>query len=272
MSYSAASYEELMVPGLFAPWASHLVQSANPQPGERVLDVACGTGIVARTIALRVGSGGSVVGLDLSPDMIDVARAAAEAEGVAVEWRASPAERLPFPGDSFDLVLCQFGLMFFTDRHAALAEMRRVLRPGGRVVVSVWQGLDRHPFYQKLHDASSRRLGKSSVGAVFSLGDSDELRSLLTAAGFVDVEIEPVSITARYSNPPEFLAWELDVDPAETPALQNLDAESRHAILATLNDAMQPALREVMQSDEVVMPSHAHIARAKRSADVWSPR
>jgi ubiquinone/menaquinone biosynthesis C-methylase UbiE len=271
MSYSARSYEALMVPGLFAPWASRVIESANPQPGERVLDVACGTGIVARNVAPRVGSQGSVVGLDLSPDMIDVARAEPETDGLAVEWRAGPAERLPFPDGSFDLVLCQFGLMFFTDRHAALSEMHRVLRPDGRAVLSVWQGLDRHPFYQTLHDVSSRHLGKSSVGAVFSLGDSDELRRLLTDAGFQNVEIERVSITARYSNPAEFLAWEMDVDPAEAPALQNLDVESRQAILATLNEDMQTALGEVMQGDEVVMPSHAHIARAER-ADGWSPR
>jgi ubiquinone/menaquinone biosynthesis C-methylase UbiE len=261
-----------MVPGLFAPWASRVVESANPQPGERVLDVACGTGIVARTIAPRVGSRGSVVGLDLNPDMIDVARAAAVTEGVSVEWRAGPAERLPFPDGSFDLVLCQFGLMFLTDRHAALLEMHRVLRPDGRAVLSVWQGLDRHPFYQTLHDMSSRQLGKSSVGAVFSLGDSDELRGLLTDAGFHGIEIEPDSITARYSDPAEFLAWEMDVDPAETPALQHLDVGSRESILATLNEDMQTALREVMQGDEVVMPSHAHIARAERDADGWSPR
>ncbi|HYI52284.1 MAG TPA: class I SAM-dependent methyltransferase [Microbacterium sp.] len=272
MSYSAGLYEDLMVPGLFGPWASHVIESANPQPGERVLDVACGTGIVARSIAPRVGSQGSVIGLDLSQDMIDVARAAAETEGLAIEWHAGPAERLPFPDDSFDLVLCQFGLMFFADRLAALSEMHRVLKSDGRVVLSVWQSLDRHPFSQTLHDASSRRLGKSSVGAVFSLGDPDELRRLLTEAGFQDVEIEPLSITARSSNPPEFLAWEIDVDPAETPALQDLDGESRQAILATLHEEMQTALREVMQGGEVVMPSHALIARARRDADVWSPR
>jgi ubiquinone/menaquinone biosynthesis C-methylase UbiE len=260
-----------MVPGLFAPWSSLVIESANPQPGERVLDVACGTGIVARSIAPRVGSRGTVTGLDLNPDMIDVARAAADTEGLAIEWRASPAERLPFPDGSFDLVLCQFGLMFFRDRRAALSEMHRVLRPHGRAVLSVWQGLDRHPFYQTLHDASSRRLGRSSVGAVFSLGDPDDLRGLLADAGFRDVEIEPVTITARYSNPAEFLTWEMDVDPADTPALQDLDVQSRHALLATLDAEMQTALREVMQGDEVVMPSHAHIARAERDADGWSP-
>ena len=264
MSYPAESYENLMVPGLFAPWSSHLIQSANPQLGERVLDVACGTGIVARQIAPRVGPQGIIVGLDLDPDKINVARAAPEREGLTIEWHTSPAEQLPFPDGSFDLVLCQFGLMFFTDRHAALTEMHRVLRPGGRVVLSVWQSLDRHPFYQTLDDVSRQRLGKSSVGAVFSLGDANEVRKLLTNAGFQDIEIESLSITARYPNPQEFLAWEIDVDPAETPALQNLDAEAQKDILVSLHAEMQAPLQEVIKGNEVVMPSHAYIAHAKR--------
>jgi len=264
MSYPAESYESFMVPGLFAPWASHLIQYANPQHAERILDVACGTGIVARQIAQRVGSRGTVIGLDLDPYKITVARAASEREGLAIEWHTSAAERLPFSDSTFDLILCQFGLMFFTDRHAALREMRRVLKSDGRLVLSVWQGLDRHPFYQTLHEVSSRRLGESSVGAVFSLGDSDKLRTSLTDAGFRDIELEPMSITARYPNAQEFLAWESDVDPARTPALQNLDAEEQQAILAALHQEMQTPLHEVMQVDEVVMLSHAHFALAKR--------
>jgi ubiquinone/menaquinone biosynthesis C-methylase UbiE len=264
MSYPAKFYEDLMVPGLFAPWSSHLIQIANPQPGERVLDVACGTGIVARQIAPRVGPQGNVSGLDLDPDKIDVARVTAKREGFAIEWKTGPAEQLPFPDGRFDLVLCQFGLMFFSDRHTALTEMRRILKTGGRVVLSVWQELARHPFYQMLDGLSQRHLGKSSVGAVFSLGDTDEVRKLLTDAGFRDIEIESMSITARYSNPQEFLAWEIDVDPAETPALQNLDAEAQKAILVSLHEEMQEPLQAVIKDDEVVMPSHAHIARARR--------
>ena len=264
MSYAAESYENYMVPGLFAPWSSHLIQIANPQLGEHVLDVACGTGIVARQIASHVGPRGIIIGLDLDPDKIDVARATAKREGLTIEWHTHPAEQLPFQDGRFDLILCQFGLMFFSDRYTALTEMRRVLKTGGRVVLSVWQGLDRHPFYQTLDDVSRQRLGKSSVGAVFSLGDADEVRKLLTNAGFQDIEIESMSITARYPNPQEFLAWEIDVDPAETPALQNLDAEAQKTILVSLQAEMQAPLQEVIKGNEVVMPSHAHIAHAKR--------
>ena len=253
-----------MVPSLFAPWATYLIQRANPQPGEHVLDIACGTGIVIRNVAPRVGVQGIVIGLDVNPDMINIARIAAEQEQVAIEWYTSSAEQLPFPDEHFDLILCQFGLMFFTDKHAALKEMHRVLRKGGRVVLSVWQGLDRHPFYQTLHEVSQRHFGKSSVQTVFSLGHADELRTLLTASGFGHVAIEPRSITAHFPQPEEFLAWEIDINPAEAPALQYLDKAAQQEIMAVARQDMQTPLEEVMQENEVVLPFHAHIAQARK--------
>jgi len=264
MSYPAQSYEKYSVPGLFAPWASYLVQSANAQPGEHVLDVACGTGIVARQLAPRVGVQGSLIGLDLNPDMLSVGRAAAERVGLAIEWHTGRAEKLPFPEGSFDLVMCQFGLMFFADRRQALTEMHRVLKTGGRLVLSVWQGLDRHPFYQILHTVSKRHLGESSVQRVFSLGDADQLRHLLTDVGFQEVAVEPASITARYSNPEEFLTWEVDADPADTPALQGRNAQAQQAILAAVRQEMQGPLAEVTHAGQVVLASHAQVAHARR--------
>jgi ubiquinone/menaquinone biosynthesis C-methylase UbiE len=264
MSYLAESYERFMVPSLFAPWATYLVQRANPQLGEHVLDIACGTGIVARTVAPHVGARGIVIGLDVNPEMIDMARIAAERDQIAIEWHTGPAEQLPFPDENFDLILCQFGLMFFTDKHAALKEMYRVLKKGGRVVLSVWQGLDRHPFYQRLHEVSLGHFGKSSVEAVFSLGNSDQLHKLLTDSGFQHIEIEPRSITARFPQPEEFLAWEIDVDPTETPALQNLDTEAQQIILAAVRQDMQRSLDEVTQDNQVVLQFHAHVVRARK--------
>jgi ubiquinone/menaquinone biosynthesis C-methylase UbiE len=263
MSYLAESYEHFMVPSLFAPWSSYLIQCANPQPGERVLDIACGTGIVARNVVPRVGSQGMVIGLDVNPDMIGIARQAAEREHLPIEWHTGPAEQLPFPDQNFDLVFCQFALMFFANQHAALKEIHRVLKTGGRVVMSVWQGLDRHPFYQTLHEVSQPHLGKSSVQAVFSLGDSDELHKLLTNSGFQHIEIEPTSLTAHFPNPEEFLAWEIDVDPVETPALQNLAIEAQQGILAAVRQEMQRPLEEVIQDKQVVLQFHAHIVEAR---------
>jgi ubiquinone/menaquinone biosynthesis C-methylase UbiE len=264
MSYLAESYERFMVPSLFAPWASYLVQRANPQLGELVLDIACGTGVLARNIVPLVGSRGIVIGLDVNPDMIDTARAAAERDHLAIEWHISPAEHLPFPDEHFDLILCQFGLMFFSDKQAALKEMHRVLKKGGRVVLSVWQGLDRHPFYQTVHDVSLRYFGKSSVETVFSLGNFNELRELLINSGFRQVEIEPMSLTAHFPQPEEFLAWEIDINLAEAPALQKLDKDAQQAIMTAARQDMQSPLEKVMQDDQVVLPFHAYIAQGRK--------
>ncbi len=264
MSNPAEMYEIFMAPTLFAPWASHLIQSANPQPGERVLDIACGTGIVARRVAPHIGSNGKIIGLDLNPDMLTVARAAAEREGLVIEWHEGQAESLPFPGGSFDLVLCQFALMFFADRQAALAQMHRVLADGGRVWLSVWQSLDQHPFYQTLHDVIQQRLGMSGVQDIFALGDADALRALLTEAGFQQIEIKQVSMTARFPNPKGFLAGEIEVDTAAIPSMQHLTVEERQAITAAIGNEMEAALQEVTEGDHVVIPFYALIAGGER--------
>ena len=264
MSNPAETYESYMVPPLFAPFAQRLIDAAEPRPGERVLDVACGTGIVARRAAPHIGSTGKLVGVDLSPDMLAVARTVAGRDGLAIDWHEGRAEALPFPDGSFDLVLCQFGLMFFADRQAALAEMHRVLAPGGRAAVSVWQGLDRHPFYRALHEAIEQRLGTSSVQDIFALGDADELHGLLSRAGFRDVAMEPVSLTACFPDPEGFLAGEIDVDTAAIPAMQHLDATARREMTRTIRDQMEEPLRRVTEGDQVVIPFHAHIARSYR--------
>jgi ubiquinone/menaquinone biosynthesis C-methylase UbiE len=263
-SNPAETYERFMVPTLFAPWAARLVQAADPRPGDRVLDVGCGTGIVARLVAPAAGANGKVVALDLNPHMLEVARSAAARDDVDIEWHEGRAEQLPFPDGSFDLVLSQFALMFFADRRAALAEMRRVLRADGRAALAVWQSLDRHPFYQTLHNVIEQRLGMSGVQEIFALGNCDELRALLTDAGFRNVAIEPVSITARFPNPEGFLAGEIDVDTAAIPSMQHLEAPARREITAAIGEAMADSLREVTEGDQVVLPFHAFIVRAGR--------
>ncbi len=272
MSNPAETYESYMAPALFAPWASRLVQLAKPRPGERVLDVACGTGVVARQVAPRTGPNGRTVGLDLNPNMLAVARAAAGRDGLAIEWHEGRAEELPFPEGSFDVVLCQFALMFFADRRAAITEMHRVLVDGGRVALGVWQGLDRHPFYETLHEIIQRRLGMSGVQEIFKLGDVSELHTLLTDSGFRNVEIESVSMTAHFPNPGGFLAGEIDVDTAAIPAMQHLDAQQRQAITTAIQEEMESPLREVTEDDHVVLPFHAHIARAERRSSASDAR
>jgi SAM-dependent methyltransferase len=217
---------------------------------------------VARHVAALIGASGAVTGLDLSPNMLAVARDAAARDGQTIDWREGRAEALPFPDTSFDLVVCQFASMFFADRAAAFAEMHRVLTAGGRALLSVWQGLDRHPFYQMLHQVIQRRLGMSGVQDIFALGTSDELRALLEGAGFRRVDIESVAKTARFPNPDGFLAGEIDVDTASIPSMQHLDGRARDAIIASITDDMRAPLAEVTRDDHVVIPFHARVARA----------
>src|SRR5919109_3684019 len=141
----AEVYERYLVPGILAPWTPDLVAAAGLRPGERVLDVACGTGLVARLVAQRLRSNGQVVGLDINPGMLAVARIASATAGRSIEWLKGSAISLPLSEESFDVVLCQQGLQFFPDRSAALREMNRVLADGGRLALSVWRSIEHNP-------------------------------------------------------------------------------------------------------------------------------
>lgn len=260
----AETYERYMVPALFAPAAEHLLAVASLRPGKHVLDVGTGTGIVARLAAPNVAPTGLVAGVDVSPHMLSVARARAREEGLSIEWQEGQAEALPYPDERFDLVLSQFALMFFADRRTALAEMRRVLVPGGRVALSVFAGIDRHPFYVALDDAIARRLGTSVVGAIFALGDDDALRDEIIQADLHDVVIEPFSITARFPNPADFLAGEIDVDTAAIPAMQGLDSTARRDLTTAIQQDMAEPLRRVTIGNAVHLPFEMLTARARR--------
>jgi SAM-dependent methyltransferase len=264
MDNPAETYESYMVPVLFAPSAERLIELAKPRPGQRVLDVGCGTGIVARRAAPRVGNSGRTVGLHASPGMLAVARAAAGREKLAIDWREGRAEALPFAEGTFDLVLCPYALMFFSDPAAALAEMRRVLADGGRAVVSVWEGLDRHPFYQLLDRAIERHLGTSGVRDIFALGDAAGLRDRVVKAGFRRVEIEPYQLVARFPDPEGFLAGEIDVETAAIPAMQHLDTAARADLTARIRSEMAEPLRSVTVGQHVQLPFQAHVVRADR--------
>jgi len=258
----AESYETYMGPALFAPCADRLIAAANPLPGQRVLDLACGTGIVARRLAPRVDPGGTVTGLDISPGMVEVGRDRSNRESVTIEWVEGRAEHLPFARNSFDLVTCQFGLMFFQDRNAALAEVHRVLVPAGTVAIHVFQELERHPFYVVLDGVIRDRFGLSGVGDIFALGNRDQLRDLISAAGFDRIEITPFDLVARFPDPEAFLAGEIAVDTAAIPEMQHLDPSARAELVASTASSMHDALRDVTDGDHVAMPFQTWIATA----------
>jgi SAM-dependent methyltransferase len=233
-----------------------VADAANIGRGDRVLDVACGTGILARHVAARVGTEGSVVGLDINPVMLEVARRKA----AGIEWRQAPAEALPFVDGSFDAVVSQFGLMFFEDRQAAIREMARVLRPRGRLAVAVWAALEASPGYSSLTGILQDLFGDwaaNSLYAPFALGDTNALRSLFADAGLSNVAVTTYEGTARF---PSIESW-IYTDIKGWTLADRLDEAQYQQLLA---EAKRRLHRYVNSDSTVSFGMPAHIVSAVR--------
>jgi SAM-dependent methyltransferase len=195
----AEVYDEQFVPALFRHWGPVMCDAAGIRPGQRVLDVACGTGALTEAVAERVGPRGAVAGLDANPEMLAVARR----KHSAIEWHDGSAESLPFADTSFEAVVSQFGLMFFDDRVAALREMRRVLRPAGRIAVAVCDALAHSPGYAALAALLERLFGTrvaDAFRAPFVLGDVPALRALCADAGLAGARVTQHQGTVRFAS------------------------------------------------------------------------
>jgi len=219
----AENYERYFVPAIATPVAVPFLRAAALQPGERLLDVACGTGIIARAAA-RAGC--SVTGIDVAPDMIGVARATEP----KIDWHVGDAQSLPFDDGTFDIVTCQMGLMFLDDRAQAIAEMRRVLAPSGRVVVSTPGAIQ--PFFEVMERAITGRIGAELGGfvrAVFSMHDPEGLAALLRDAGLADVNATVEPATLRLPAPAEFLWQYINLTPMR-PFVAAAPADARAAM------------------------------------------
>ena len=253
---AADVYEEFFVPALFQEWAARMAEAARLAPGQKVLDVACGTGVLAREAAARVAPDGAVTGLDRNDGMLAVARRKAP----ALEWRLARAESLPFADAAFDAVVCQFGLMFFEDRVGALKEMWRVLRPGGRLAVAVWDALDNSPGYAAMVALLKRLFDDRAADALrapFVLGDAERLRALFGEAGIAGIEVRTPAGTARF---PSIEAW-VHMDVKGWTLAELID----DAQYQTLLKAAQREFRAYVQRDGTVsFPAPAHIATATK--------
>lgn len=195
----AEIYDRLFVPALFAHWGPIVADAAAVTSGQQVLDVACGTGALTLAVADRVGPAGHTTGLDPNPEMLAVARG----KSAAIDWLPGRAEALPFPDASFDAVVSQFGMMFFSDPVAALGEMRRVLRPDGRVAVAVCDAVEASPGYAALARLLDRLFGKEigdAFRAPFVLGDPGRLLALARQAGLPGPEIRRESREVRFAS------------------------------------------------------------------------
>lgn len=253
---AAEVYEAFFLPALFQAWTERVAEAARVAPGQHVLDVACGTGVLARTLVDRVRPDGTVVGLDVNDGMLAVAREKAP----DVEWVEGAAEALPFDDACFDAVVCQFGLMFFEDRPGAIREMMRVLRPGGRLAVAVWDRLDRTPGYAAMTSLLQRLFGDdtaASLHAPYVLGDVDLLRAVFDEAGVADVAIMTHDGTARF---PSIRQW-VYTDVKGWTASDQIDNAGFDRLVAEAEREMQ---RFVTPDGTVAFEAPAHIVTASK--------
>jgi ubiquinone/menaquinone biosynthesis C-methylase UbiE len=243
---AARAYEALFVPALFDQYARKVADAVSVAKGERVQDIACGTGILAREILRRVGPTGRVAGIDPVPGMIEVARQHAP----AIEWYEGKAESLPFADESFDVVVSQFGLMFFTDRTRAIQEMLRVLTSGGRFAVAVWDSLEKIPAYASAVELLQRTAGQQAADALrapFVLGDQSKLSKMFSEIGANSIQVTTHSGTALFPSirimvEAELRGWlpVMGITLSEEKILQILnEAENALGGYATINGQVQ---------------------------------
>jgi ubiquinone/menaquinone biosynthesis C-methylase UbiE len=240
--------------------AMRLLEHVPLAPGQRVLDVACGTGVVARLAAPRVAPAGRVVGLDLNPAMLAVARLHAPDVDVTIEWKQGDAGALPFGDDSFDAVLCQQGLQFFPDKVKALREMHRVVKSGGIVALAVF-GRASH-FNTAFAEALAERLGQSVAARVlapFSLADRAALQTALNETAFNAIEIRTISVT-RYVQPTQ--KWLLQYS-GGTP-FSNAVASLEPLVRAEIVREIAAKLKDFWDGERFAVPSEVNLLYARK--------
>lgn len=239
----AELYERYLVPAKFSPWAELLVELGDPQPGQSVLDVACGTGTVTRLIPPYVGASGAVVGLDFNSARLEVARSLPSSSELVIQWQEDDACALPFGDAMFDLVFCQQGLQFFPDKLGALREMRRVLVPGGKLVLGVWRSVEHQPGGRAMADALERHVSPEA-GAVrrepFSFGDAGTIEKLVTDAGFRRLVSHAVVKNVHFPSAEAFTKRYISARVPLNTMVAAVDEETRAAVVADVVSALQP--------------------------------
>ena len=253
-------YQRYLVPAVTAIWAADLAGRAGLRTGERVLDVACGTGVVARAAAGQIGPAGRVAGLDINPGMLAVARSLPGRTEPGIGWLQASVLALPMADASWDVVLCQLGLQFFPDRPAALAEIRRVLVPGGRIGLSVYGPIEHNPATIALALALDRHLGpgaSQTKRAEHALAAPALLHGLAREAGFRGISIATGTRLIRFPSAAEYVRIQLIATP-----LASLTGQPDSPLTAALTGDVAAALEPYCTAEGLAFPQEAHILMA----------
>jgi ubiquinone/menaquinone biosynthesis C-methylase UbiE len=251
-------YERWLVGPLFKPWAEMTFDRLALFPGDRVLDIACGTGIVARVARERLGDAGYVLGVDVSPDMLAVARSVAP----SIDWREGNANALPLrDGEQFDVVVCQQGLQFFPDKVTAAREMRRALATGGRLAVATWRSDEEIPFFRELRRVAERHLGPI-MDQRYSLGDATALETLLRDAGFKNVQSSTLSRTIRFEDGGVFVRLNTMAFIGMSAAGKSMKDQERKGVLEAIVIESAPILRNYSDASGTAFEVSTNLATA----------
>jgi len=253
-------YERFLVARLFQPFAESLVARLDPPAGSRWLDVACGSGIVARVARKRLGPRAAVVGVDVSPGMLEVAGKVAP----DIDWRVGDATALPLrDGETFDFVTCQQGLQFMPDKPAAIHAMAQALMPGGRLAVATWRPHRDIPMFQELHAVAERHLG-SIVDHRHAFGEAEPLRALFEGAGLRDIEMDIETRTTRFEDGAVFVRLNTMALVGMSPAAKAMGDEERARIAEAIIADCAPVAARYTDASGLVFPNATNLAFGTR--------
>lgn len=256
-------YERYLVPAITSVWANDLLDRVAPRRGESILDIACGTGVVAR-LAEQRGHTGRLVGIDLNTAMLAVARA----KSSTVEWVDGSALDLPFNANSFDVVLCQLGLQFFPDRPLALKEMVRVLKPGGRAGLSVYSAIEKtpgaHAFVQALDKYLGAEASRTKRSEHLSC-DAQEVGDWAKHAGFDVVDVETVTKQITFPSMLDYVRFQLTATPMAALLKETPAPDRERLIISIADDAGSRLDPSMLAGGRLTFPQQSFVATASIS-------
>ncbi|MGY8686003.1 methyltransferase domain-containing protein [Bradyrhizobium sp. UFLA05-153] len=254
-------YERYLVPAITSVWANDLLDRIALGRGESVLDIACGTGVVAR-LAEQRGHAGRLVGIDLNTAMIAIARR----KSASIEWIEGSALDLPFDSNSFDVVLCQLGLQFFPDRALALREMVRVLKPRGRAGLSVYSAIERTPAAHAFVQALEKYLGEEASRTKRSehlSNDAHEVGAWAKQAGFDVVDVATVTKQITFPSVIDYVRSQLTATPMAALLLKDVGASERERLIMSIaDDAASRLDRPMLAGGKLTFPQQSFVVMA----------